>query len=71
MSSFDTLGLRPELLLAVNELGYTQPTPIQTGAIPSVLGGRDLLAAAQTGTGKTAAFALPLLQHFRVSPRVF
>ena len=60
--SFDSLGLRPELLLAVQELGYTQPTPIQTRAIPSVLEGRDLLAAAQTGTGKTAAFALPLLQ---------
>ncbi|HET7202774.1 MAG TPA: DEAD/DEAH box helicase [Steroidobacteraceae bacterium] len=61
--SFDSLGLRPELLLAVQELGYTQPTPIQARAIPSVLDGRDLLAAAQTGTGKTAAFALPLLQR--------
>jgi ATP-dependent RNA helicase RhlE len=60
--SFDSLGLRPELRLAVDELGYTQPTPIQSSAIPSVLEGRDLLAAAQTGTGKTAAFALPLLQ---------
>ena len=61
--SFDSLGLRPELLLAVQELGYTQATPIQARAIPSVLEGRDLLAAAQTGTGKTAAFALPLLQR--------
>jgi ATP-dependent RNA helicase RhlE len=60
--SFASLGLRPELLRAVDELGYAQPTPIQTAAIPSVLAGRDLLAAAQTGTGKTAAFALPLLQ---------
>jgi ATP-dependent RNA helicase RhlE len=60
--SFDSLGLRPELRLAVDELGYQQPTPIQSAAIPSVLAGRDLLAAAQTGTGKTAAFALPLLQ---------
>ncbi|HXW09394.1 MAG TPA: DEAD/DEAH box helicase [Steroidobacteraceae bacterium] len=61
--SFDSLGLRPELLRAVQELGYTQATPIQSRAIPSVLEGRDLLAAAQTGTGKTAAFALPLLQR--------
>ena len=61
--SFDSLGLRPELLRAVQELGYAQATPIQSRAIPSVLEGRDLLAAAQTGTGKTAAFALPLLQR--------
>jgi ATP-dependent RNA helicase RhlE len=61
--SFDSLGLVPELRLAVDELGYQQPTPIQSAAIPSVLAGRDLLAAAQTGTGKTAAFALPLLQR--------
>jgi ATP-dependent RNA helicase RhlE len=61
--SFDSLGLRPELLRAVQELAYAQPTPIQSRAIPSVLEGRDLLAAAQTGTGKTAAFALPLLQR--------
>ncbi len=60
--SFDTLGLSAELLRAVQEQGYTQPTPIQLRGIPSVLEGRDLLAAAQTGTGKTAAFALPLLQ---------
>jgi ATP-dependent RNA helicase RhlE len=60
--SFDSLGLRPELLRAVHDLGYAQATPIQSRAIPSVLEGRDLLAAAQTGTGKTAAFALPLLQ---------
>jgi ATP-dependent RNA helicase RhlE len=60
--SFETLGLRAELLRAVQELGYTQPTPIQLQGVPAVLQGRDLLAAAQTGTGKTAAFALPLLQ---------
>ncbi|MEY2981728.1 MAG: hypothetical protein RL562_1955, partial [Planctomycetota bacterium] len=60
--SFDTLGLSAELLRAVQEQGYTQPTPIQVRGIPAVLAGRDLLAAAQTGTGKTAAFALPLLQ---------
>ncbi|MGN2245089.1 DEAD/DEAH box helicase [Frateuria sp. GZRR35] len=61
--SFESLGLAPALLRALAEQGYTQPTPIQAGAIPLVLEGHDLLAAAQTGTGKTAAFALPLLQH--------
>ena len=61
--SFENLGLPAELLCAIRELGYTEPTPIQRGAIPSVHEGRDLLAAAQTGTGKTAAFALPLLQR--------
>jgi ATP-dependent RNA helicase RhlE len=61
-SSFDKLGLLPELLRAVADQGYTQPTPIQLQAIPEVLAGRDLLAAAQTGTGKTAGFVLPLLQ---------
>ncbi len=60
--SFDKLGLLPELLRAVADEGYTQPTPIQLQAIPEVLAGRDLLAAAQTGTGKTAGFVLPLLQ---------
>jgi ATP-dependent RNA helicase RhlE len=60
--SFDQLGLKVELVRAVQDLGYTQPTPIQEKGIPAVLAGRDLLAAAQTGTGKTAAFALPLLQ---------
>jgi ATP-dependent RNA helicase RhlE len=62
-TSFDSLGLRPELLRTIAEQGYTQPTPIQAQAIPSVLSGRDLLGAAQTGTGKTAAFALPILQR--------
>ncbi len=60
--SFDHLGLRPELLRAVAEQGYEQPTPIQERAVPVVLAGRDLLAGAQTGTGKTAAFVLPMLQ---------
>ncbi|MEO7073559.1 MAG: DEAD/DEAH box helicase [Rhodanobacter sp.] len=60
--SFDSLGLAPALLRALAEYGYTEPTPIQTAAIPPALAGQDLLAAAQTGTGKTAAFALPLLQ---------
>ena len=61
--SFDQLGLSADLLRAVQELGYVTPTPIQQRAIPAVHDGRDLLAAAQTGTGKTAAFALPLLQR--------
>lgn len=59
---FDQLGLAPELLKALTESGYTIPTPIQAQAIPLALAGGDLMAGAQTGTGKTAAFALPLLQ---------
>jgi ATP-dependent RNA helicase RhlE len=62
-TSFESLGLLPELLRAVTEHGYTIPTPIQEQAIPVVVSGRDLLAAAQTGTGKTAGFTLPILQR--------
>ncbi|MGD8593186.1 MAG: DEAD/DEAH box helicase [Gammaproteobacteria bacterium] len=61
--SFDSLGLSAELLRAISEQGYTQPTPIQTQAIPVILEGRDILAGAQTGTGKTAGFTLPMLQR--------
>ena len=61
--SVDTLGLSPALLRALADLGFSTPTPIQTAAIPPALAGHDLLAAAQTGTGKTAAFGLPLLQR--------
>ncbi|MFI5261820.1 MAG: DEAD/DEAH box helicase [Candidatus Limnocylindrales bacterium] len=61
--SFSQLGLPAELLRAVEEEGYQEPTPIQAKAIPLVREGRDLLAAAQTGTGKTAAFALPILER--------
>jgi ATP-dependent RNA helicase RhlE len=64
--SFDSLGLKPELLRAVADKGYTQPTPIQLEAIPAVLSGSDVLAGAQTGTGKTAGFTLPLLQKLGV-----
>ena len=60
---FDELGLAPELLRAISEQGYTDPTPIQGQAIPIVLSGKDLMGGAQTGTGKTAAFTLPLLQR--------
>jgi ATP-dependent RNA helicase RhlE len=61
--SFSTLGLSDAILRAVTEQGYTSPTPIQAQAIPAVLGGGDLLAGAQTGTGKTAGFTLPILQR--------
>ena len=61
--SFDQLGLRAELIKAVADKGYTEPTPIQLRAIPAVLAGRDVLAGAQTGTGKTAGFILPILQR--------
>ena len=61
--TFDELGLIEPLLRAVRAEGYTDPTPIQTQAIPHILAGRDVLGCAQTGTGKTAAFALPILQR--------
>jgi ATP-dependent RNA helicase RhlE len=63
LTTFADLGLRPELLKAVAEQGYTEPTPIQVQAIPHVLAGRDVMGGAQTGTGKTAGFTLPLLQR--------
>jgi ATP-dependent RNA helicase RhlE len=61
--SFTELGLRPELLRAVAEAGYTTPTPIQAQAIPTIMSGKDVMGGAQTGTGKTAGFALPILQR--------
>ena len=63
--SFETLGLSADLVGMVAEEGYTEPTPVQAAAIPHVLAGRDVLAAAQTGTGKTAAFVLPILDRLR------
>ena len=61
--TFADLGLGPNVLKAVEEAGYTSPTPIQTEAIPHILAGGDVTGIAQTGTGKTAAFALPLLSR--------
>ncbi|MCG6870129.1 MAG: DEAD/DEAH box helicase [Gammaproteobacteria bacterium] len=66
--SFDSLGLSVELLRAVREQGYSQPTPIQRKAIPAILKGRDVMGGAQTGTGKTAGFTLPLLQRLNAGP---
>ncbi len=67
--TFADLGLAPVLLRALNEEGYTSPTPIQAQSIPLLLEGRDVLGMAQTGTGKTAAFALPLLHRLAADPR--
>ncbi|CAN5228010.1 DEAD/DEAH box helicase [soil metagenome] len=66
--SFSDLGLQPDLLRAIAKQGYTDPTPVQLEAIPLVLAGRDLMAGAQTGTGKTAAFVLPMLQLLAARP---
>ena len=67
--TFDELGLKPEVLVAVREAGYTHPTPIQQEAIPLALRGRDLIGLAQTGTGKTAAFTLPIIDRLLDGPR--
>src|SRR5690606_9146326 len=64
---FSELGLRAEILRSLAEQGYDSPTPIQQQAIPEVLAGHDLMAAAQTGTGKTAGFTLPMLQRLSTS----
>ncbi|GAV31386.1 superfamily II DNA and RNA helicases [Coriobacteriaceae bacterium EMTCatB1] len=66
--SFDNLGLSPRLLAAVAAMGHTRPTPIQREAIPHVLAGRDVVGCAQTGTGKTAAFVLPIMQRVQAAP---
>lgn len=66
--TFDTLGLKAELLRAIEAQGFTSPTPIQAKSIPVILDGRDVMASAQTGTGKTAAFALPILQAIEIGP---
>jgi ATP-dependent RNA helicase RhlE len=66
---FAHLQLHPDLLKGVRELGFTRPTPVQAAAIPVALGGRDVLASAQTGSGKTAAFLLPILHRLMAKPR--
>lgn len=65
MNPFSSLGLGSELVSALTDQGYENPTPIQAAAIPKALAGHDLLAAAQTGTGKTAAFMLPSLERLK------
>jgi ATP-dependent RNA helicase RhlE len=69
MTSFSDLKLAAPLLRALADQGYDTPTPIQAGSIPHLLEGRDLLGLAQTGTGKTASFALPILEHLAKTPR--
>ena len=66
---FKALGLHPLLVQAVREMRYAEPTPVQAEAIPAILAGRDLIATAQTGTGKTAAFLLPILHRLLDKPR--
>jgi ATP-dependent RNA helicase RhlE len=61
MTNFADLNLNPKILKAIEEAGYSVPTPIQQGAIPAALEGRDVLGIAQTGTGKTASFTLPMI----------
>ena len=68
-TTFADLALRPELVEALSSLGYEEPTPIQRESIPPLIAGQDLLGQAATGTGKTAAFALPMLQHLDAENR--
>ena len=63
MTTFRDLGLKEDIVTALDELGYEEPSPIQEKAIPELLAGYDMIGQAQTGTGKTAAFGLPLLQY--------
>src|SRR5262245_65977263 len=67
--SFTSFHLHPSIMVGVQALGYTIPTPIQLQAMPPVLQGRDVLGLAQTGTGKTAAFVLPILQRLMQGPK--
>ena len=65
--TFTELGVKPEILKAVEDMGFEEPTPIQKAAIPTALSGKDLIGQAQTGTGKTAAFGIPVLERIDVS----
>ena len=67
---FENLNLHPYIIKAIKELGYTTPTPIQKKAIPELLAGHDIMASAQTGTGKTAAFILPALHHLATPSKI-
>lgn len=68
MSGFDRMGLHPGILKALTQMGFTSPTPIQEKAIPPALMGQDILGSAQTGTGKTAAFGIPMVQYLLLNP---
>jgi ATP-dependent RNA helicase RhlE len=67
--NFETFNLHPSIMSGVHDLGYTTPTPIQSQAIPPIMQRRDIIGLAQTGTGKTAAFVLPMLHHLRQNPQ--
>ncbi len=67
--SFETFNFHPSIMAGVRALGYVTPTPIQLKSIPPIMQGRDLIGLAQTGTGKTAAFVLPILQRLLQGPR--
>ena len=66
--TFESLGLHPQILQALTDAGYTQPTPVQQEAVPAAIAGRDLMVSSQTGSGKTAAFMLPALNKFANEP---
>ena len=66
--TFESLGLHPLILKALNDAGYTEPTPVQQQALPAAIAGRDLLVSSQTGSGKTAAFMLPSLHKLANAP---
>jgi len=69
LSNFDSFALHPRVAAGITAAGYTTPTPIQAEAIPTVMEGRDVMGLAQTGTGKTAAFVLPILNRLINGPR--
>ena len=67
-NSFNSLGLSDAILRDLAKAGFTEPTPIQAGAIPPALQGRDVIGCAQTGTGKTAAFVIPMIERLAAAP---